>query len=142
MVKHSFARIWRLVAYKIRQAEGTEVHPYGEYAIGALAYDEHGHMSVQIMKPDRPIFASGDVRYGSPDEVRAAFDGYLAYFGTYEFDEKDASVTHHITGSLFPDWVGQDRTMFFEFTGNRLTLKSPPIPTSDAEVIWVWERED
>ena len=141
MVKNKFTGIWRLVAYETKQADGLVIYPYGKYAIGTIAYDDQGHMSVQIMRPDRPGFVSGDIRYGAPEEIRAAFDGYLAYFGNYEVNEKESKVIHHITGSLFPDWVGQDRVLFFEFGDDQMTLKSLPIPGSDSMVKWVWERE-
>jgi len=141
MGKNKFTGIWRLVAYETNQADGLVAYPYGKYAIGMIAYDRHGHMSVQIMRPDRPAFFSGDMRYGAPEEIRAAFDGYLAYFGNYEVNDKEGKVIHHITGSFFPGWVGQDRMFSFEFSGGRLTLKSLPVPQASTMVTWVWERE-
>lgn len=95
------------------------------------------------MRPERPAFISNDLRKGTPEEVRAAFDGYVAYFGTYEVSEEEGTVTHNIRGSLFPNWIGQNQKRFFEFTGNRLTLKTAPIPTAETAVtgILVWERE-
>ncbi len=109
-----------------------------------LIYDEHGYMSVHIMRPDRPIFTFGDIRNGAQDEVKTAFDGYLASFGRYDFNVIDGTVTHHIQGSHFPNWVGQDQKRFFEFSGNRLIIKTQPIPTAGTVVtgILIWEREE
>ena len=144
MVKNNFVGVWRLVTSEFKQSGGSTGYPYGKDAIGVLIYDEHGHMSAQIMDPDRPIFASGDIRKGTADEIRAAFDGYMAYFGNYEVDEEEGTVTHRVRGSHFPNWVGQDQKRFFEFSGNRLTLKTPPIPAAGTMVtgILVWEREE
>ena len=108
-----------------------------------LIYDEGGQMSVQIMHPERPAFVSNDLRKGTPEEIQAAFDGYVAYFGTYEVNEEEGAITHSIKGSLFPNWVGQNQKRLFEFSGNHLTLKTPPMPVAGTTVtgILVWERE-
>ena len=143
MVKDKFVGVWKLVAVELKvAADGATIYPYSKDAVGMLTYDEHGHMSGQIMKPDRPLFVSGDIRNGTPEEIKAAFDGYTAYFGNYEIDEKEGTVTHRVLGSHFPNWVGQDQKRFFEFSGNRLTLRTPPIPTSGTTVtlVLVWER--
>jgi hypothetical protein len=143
MVKDSFVGVWKLVASEATIADGTTLYPYGKDALGMLTYDGHGHMSAQLMRRDRPLFASGDIRNGTPEEIREAFDGYTGYFGTYEIDEQEGAVTHRVLGSHFPNWVGQDQKRFFEFSGNRLTLRTPPIPTSGTTVTLalVWERE-
>jgi signal transduction histidine kinase len=65
---NNFAGVWKLVSSEFERADGVKTYPYGDGAIGMLIYDEHGYISVHIMRPDRPIFASGDIRNGSPDE--------------------------------------------------------------------------
>jgi len=105
-------------------------------------YDASGHMSVQIMRPDRPAFASGDHLKGTPEEIKSAFKGFVAYYGTYEINEEEGTVTHHLEGSLFPNWVGTELKRFFEFSGNQLTLSTPPMPMGGQQVtgVLLWER--
>jgi hypothetical protein len=143
MVKDKFVGIWRLVASEFELSNGEIVYPYGKGAVGMLIYDQHGYMSVQIMSPTRPTFVSGDIRNGMPEEIKAAFDGYLGEFGRYEVDEEESTITHRIKGSHFPNWVGQDQKRFFGFSENRLTLKTQPLPAAGTMVtgILVWERE-
>ncbi|MGD0661468.1 MAG: lipocalin-like domain-containing protein [Syntrophorhabdales bacterium] len=143
MVKDNFVGVWRLVASEVKVSDGGTICPYGRDVVGMLIYDGHGHVSVQIMNPDRPLFVSGDIRNGTPEEIKAAFDGYTGYFGNYEVDEQEGTVTHHVMGCPFPNWVGHDQKRFFEFSGNRLTLKTPPTPAAGTIVtaILVWERE-
>jgi hypothetical protein len=143
MVKNELVGVWKLVASEFRRSDGSTVYPYGSGAIGMLIYDENGHMSAQIMNPDRPLFVSGNMRKGTPEEIKAAFDGYTAYFGNYKVDQQESTVTHRISGSHFPNWVGQDQKRIFEISGNRLTLKTPPIPAGNSMVIgiFIWERE-
>jgi hypothetical protein len=105
-------------------------------------YDAAGNMSVAFMRRDRPKFAGPDKFQGTPTEVRAAFDGFQAYFGTYEVDEAKRTITHYIAGSLFPNWEGTSQTRFVELSGNRLTLRTPPMTEGGGTVVavLVWER--
>jgi len=109
-----------------------------------IMYDTNGHMSAQIMRPDRPAFASGDQLEGTPMEIKSAFEGFVAYYGVYEVNQEDGAVTHHVEGSLFPNWVGSAQRRFFEFSGNRLTLSTPPILAGGQQVTGVltWERAE
>ncbi len=52
-----------------------------------LIYDASEHVPAQMMRAGRPRFGSGDQLKGTDAEVRAAFEGYLAYFGEYTVDE-------------------------------------------------------
>jgi len=88
MVKDNFVGVWKLVASEVKLSDGRTAYPYGKDAVGMLVYDKQGHMSDHLMNPDRPLFFSGDIRNGTPEEIKAAFDGYAAYFGTYEVDEQ------------------------------------------------------
>src|SRR5689334_1337052 len=75
---------WRLVAARQRLSDGSErpdPEP-GAHGIGYLMYDATGHMCVVLANPDRPKWTSP----GAPTdaEVRSAFEGVVAYCGTYE----------------------------------------------------------
>ena len=142
MVKDAFAGVWNLVTAEFRWSNGEVADLYGPDAAGMLIYGQQGLMSVQIMRPGRPAFVSGDSRRSTPEEIKAAFEDYLAYFGTYSVDETKHTVTHHMRGSLFPNWVGQDLIRFFELAGDRLTLRTPPMASAGRQFtgVLVWER--
>jgi hypothetical protein len=142
MGKERFIGTWKLVSSEFRRSDGEVTYPMGRNASGMLMYDASGHMSAQIIRPDRPAFASGDQFKGTPEEIKSAFKGCVSYFGTYEVDEEKGTVTHHVEGSLFPNWVGTDQRRFFQFSGDRLTLSTPPIPVGGQQVtaLLVWER--
>jgi len=64
---------------------------------------------IQIMKtPPGPPFASGDDEKPTGEEVKTAFTGYFAYFGTYSVDAAKNVVIHHVEGSLKPSFIGTD----------------------------------
>ena len=90
------------------------------------------------MRPERPRVESGD---GNAQQVRAAYLGYIAYFGTYEVAPDGRSVVHHVEGALNPAWVGGDQVRQLRFDGDRLVL-SADVRKSGQVVTHVltWER--
>ena len=126
MSDHGFAGLWKLVSFDSTGPDGSPLSLFGPDPIGTIMYDAQGHMAVQIMQRARPLFAQADWRAGTLEETKAAFDGYLAYFGRYEVNEAEGCVIHHMEGSLFPNWVGGDLKRFYVLSGNRLVLKTPP----------------
>jgi hypothetical protein len=101
-------------------------------------------MSVHIMKAGRPKVKSDTKFRATASEMRAAYEGYEAYFSTYWVDEDRNAIHHRVIGGLFPNWTGTIQTRYYEFPGgNRLVLSSNPIgavPGTDAVVVLVWER--
>jgi hypothetical protein len=142
MGHEKFNGAWKLVSAEYRRANGEVIEIYGANPAGMLMYDANGTMSAHIMRRDRPKFAVADRLGGTSEQIQAAFRGYLAYFGTYTVDEEKRAVTHHINGCLLPNWVGVDQMRFFEFDGNRLTLRTLPLMIGGAEAVGylVWER--
>jgi hypothetical protein len=142
MAMKQFVGTWKLISSEFKSSDGQVTNPLGNDAIGILMYDASQHMSVQIMRRDRPIFASDDQLNGTPSEMKSAFKGFTAYFGSYDVNEKEAIVTHHVEGSLFPNWIGKDQVRFFEFSDNRLILSTPQIPMGGQQITGqlVWEK--
>jgi len=100
--KERFVGTWKLVSYEVGAS-----HPMGREAVGLLTYDANGRMSLQVMNPHRQKFRAsggkeGGYEAGTAEEVMSAYRGYIAYFGTYEVDEKGRFVTHHIEVVSFP----------------------------------------
>lgn len=133
---------WKLVSFKIQRENGEVVYPFGKNAQGSVIYTESGRVSAQVMRPDRPRFASGDQLRGTTEEIKANYEGFVSYYGPYEFDRKKGLVIHHMEGSLFPNWEGQRQKRFFELSGNRLKLSTPPTLWGGGEAVAVllWER--
>lgn len=134
--------VWKLVSYEARADDGTITYPVGKDGIGQIAYDAKGNMSAQVADAHRPNFTSGDRMICTPDEMEAALKGYTAYFGTYDVDESKGTVAHHVKSSLFPNWIGTDQVRYYEFAGNRMTLRTAPMLQGGKKVIGtlVWER--
>lgn len=133
---------WTLVRFEYELANGATVAAYGPRPAGLLVYDGNGMMSAQIMNPDRPRFVSGDRRSGTYEELHAAVEGYIAYFGTYEVDEAGGCVVHTELGDIFPNAVGTKQKRYFTLDGDRLSLSVPPVMLGGERMTArvVWER--
>ena len=115
---------WRLVEDIDSDASGKITYPLGEHPVGYFVYDPTGHLSVQIMRiPTRSPFASGKDDEGTNEEVRSAYEGYVAYFGTYRVDEKNSVVIHVVEGSLRPSYTGTEQPRPFKLDGDTLVIE-------------------
>jgi hypothetical protein len=128
---------WRFISGMGKSDQGDVIYPYGENLFGMLMYDPKGYMSAFLMDPDRPLFASGDMMNGTPEELEAAFEGFDAYCGTYNLDEENSTVIHHVQGAKFPNWVGTDQVRFYRLSGDTLRITAPPILAHGVE--WIFE---
>jgi hypothetical protein len=56
--------------------------------------------------------------------------------------ERRQMIIHHVQGASFPNWVGNDRELFFEFAGKCLTLMTLPMPLAGEQAVGylTWER--
>ena len=118
---------WDLVTLENRAADGTVHKPFGEHPVGRITYTSDGFMSAQIMHETRTAFATAELYGGSSTEKATAYDGYIAYYGTFALDPVQHTLTHHVAGSLFPNWVGGEQVRFYRFeTPNTLVLTTHP----------------
>ena len=103
-----------------------------------LPPDERGNMAGQVMRPGRLEVAPG--QWGT-QEVRSAYAGYIAYFGTYDVSADGDTVVHHVHGALNPGWVGGDQVRRMRFDGDLLIL-STDVPKGGAMVrhILTWQK--
>jgi hypothetical protein len=116
---------WRLTAFE-RWVNGAATYPMGREARGYVSYDAQGRMSIQVMRPDRPPVAAGDLAQGTAEELRTIVAGYLSYAGTYEVDMAAGRIIHHVDVHLSPNAVGSRLERRFELSGDRLTLYTSP----------------
>jgi hypothetical protein len=136
-----FVGTWRLVSYEARDAKGQLQYPMGEHVSGQLVYDSTGNMSAHVMRDDRPLFAANDPVRGTDAEVRAAFEGYTSYFGTYTIDTQTQTVTHHVRGASYPNWVASDQRRHYTLDGARLSLSAPIVVDGQTfEFVLHWQR--
>jgi hypothetical protein len=123
-----FVGTWKLVSWELTQPDGTIQYLYGKNVVGYLMYTADGHMSAQIMDPDRrqsnpsfPLETAEAQTLPDPDRARA-YNTYVAYCGTYTVEED--RVIHHVKAGLIPSWTGSDQRRRFRFELGRLIIGS------------------
>ena len=117
---------WRVVEFADLDKDGKWVYWFGEHPRGYFVYDGTGHVHIQIMKvPPLPRFPEANWDVGtppSPEHAVAAYSAYEAYFGTYTVDDAKHVVTHHVEGSVHPDYTDTDQPRPFKLQGDRLEI--------------------
>lgn len=125
--------VWQIVTVEAVGPKGiTHTEWLGKEPTGVIVYDASGMMSVQLMRDPRPVPQSPKGDKPSDAEKAKFFDGYYAYFGRYEVDEKANKVKHHIQGSLKPGEVSITYTRTFELVGDNLSLSTPEYEVNGA----------
>ncbi len=143
MEADKFVGAWRLVSAEFRTEDGELAEsPYGPEPQGILMYDAHGVMSAQLAQKDRKPFAIADRMKGTPEELKAAFETYQAYWGRYQVDEREHVVIHTVTQALLPNWVGSEQRRHYKFQDGRLHLRTPPLTIGGKRVtgVLIWEK--
>ena len=132
---------WRLVSSTQRLIDGTtrpdpQTGPHGQ---GYLIYTDAGRVSAVVANSDRPRWQS--MQTPTSDDLRTAFEGLVAYCGTFEVNEAAKFVVHHVEVDRVPNSSGVDRKRFLSFSGNQLILRAaPPLPQGVSEMTIVWEK--
>ena len=144
MSTNRFVGTWKLISCNAHRRNGQVVPIYGADPEGRLFYDAAGNMSVHIMQAGRPCFSKNHKFRATEQEMRAAYEGYEAYFSTYEIDCDQGLVRHRVQGGLFPNWTGSVQSRYFRFEGDkRLILSTEPIDSASSRktvVTLTWER--
>jgi len=141
LLEHELVGEWDLVAAELRGSGGEVVPIYGQPPFGRLIYTGSGYMTALLTDPNRPRLG-GDTSTVTESELRAAFQQFIAYCGTYTVDAAAGAVAHHVDGSFVPDWVGSDQVRYFELHDNQLVLTTPPMQMADQEWVshFAWQR--
>jgi hypothetical protein len=117
---------WRLVDFADLDKDGKWQHHFGEHPRGYFVYDATGHVHIQIMKvPALKPFPEANIAVDkppTPEHALAAYNAYVAYFGTYTVEADKHLVTHHVEGSLAPDFTDTDQPRPFKLEGDRLEI--------------------
>lgn len=131
---------WKLISMGRRNAKG-ETQALNPGQTGFIVYTASGHVMVHMMQPYRRRNVGSAP---TPDETLATYRTYTSYFGPYTVNESSQFVTHHLAAAFNATGpAGADFQRFYEFSGNRLVLKTPPTKDAnggDSQLTITWER--
>jgi hypothetical protein len=146
--RKKFIGVWKLIRGESKdEVTGDVRYPWGTKPVGRLVYDDAGRVFAQLMNPGRRSVggmtnrgAAVAIETASAEDMREMLTGFNAYFGTFDVDEPDRTVIHHLQSALIPSWVGTDQRRKYEFSGsNQLIMFNT---ASQAAFRLVWQRED
>jgi Lipocalin-like domain len=130
---------WMLVSVTLEK-DGKKSDLFGPNPPGQVMFGPNGRMSLIITRADLPKFASNNRHAGTPEENNAVVQGSIAYFGTYSVSETDKTLTVHIEGGTFPNWIGTDQKRPFTISGDELELTVPTTSQGSGHALDVWKR--
>ncbi len=122
-VKGQIFGVWAVVSV-VNDVDGKKTEPYGAHPKGQFIFTADGYFSTNIVRPDRPKFASNNRTTGTPEENKVVVQGSNSSFGTYEISS-DGSITLHIVGSTFPNWDGTKQKRLAAINGDEITWTNP-----------------
>jgi hypothetical protein len=127
---------WDLVSATIEQGD-KQIDVFGPNPKGLLILGADGRFALLEIRSDLHPFAAESRAKGTPDENKAVVTGSLAYYGRYTVDEAGKSLTYHIEGSTYPNWIGSDQVRPFTLVGEEFTYVSPgSLGLGPAKVVW------
>jgi hypothetical protein len=135
---YSLVGTWSAQAEETIDSAGRTVS--SNPATGLLIYTPEGRVAVQIVVLPRPTVPAvpegpGSVNAWDAEQARKVIETYDAYFGSYEADEVNHTVTHHVQGELRPNLDGAAFRRRYQIDGDRLTLRSTD-PRETWQVLW------
>ena len=107
-LKDRLVGTWLLVSNTNTAPDGIKRQPFGESPKGVLILEANGRYAQVFTRPDRPKFKANNRLQGTPDEIKAAWDGALAHFGTWSVSEADKTVLLRVEGSFYPNQEGNE----------------------------------
>ena len=138
-LKDQLVGTWSFVSSTGKLADGSPT--WGTNPKGSLILTENGRFSVQIMRTDRPKFASNNRMKGTPEEIKATVEGTISYFGTYAVDEAGKTLTYKIEGASFPNWNGTDQKRpIVSLTPDELKYSNPAPSIGGPTTELMWKR--
>ena len=132
---------WELAsAYEIL-ADGSRVTAYGEHPRGRMMVDADGRYSIQIFRPDRPLFAAGDKTRGTAGEYRAAVLGSSTHFGRIRALPDRRTLVFSVESASWPNWEGKEQRREYSFRDGVLRYAVPASASGNGTIAWsVWRK--
>ena len=122
-LKEQLTGTWTFVSSTGKQPDGSPV--WGSDPRGLLIFTNNGRYSSQLLRSDRPKFASNNRLQGTPDDNKATAQGTISSFGTYSVDEANKTYTIRFEGSSYPNQEGTVQVRPFTITRDELRVTNP-----------------
>lgn len=132
---------WEMAsAYEIL-ADGTRVTTYSEHPRGLMMIDAEGRYSIQIFRPDRAKFATGNKTQGTAEEYRAAVLGSSTHFGRVRALPDGKTLIFAVETASFPNWEGKEQRREYTYRDGVLSYAVPASASGNGTIAWsLWRK--
>ena len=136
------AGTWLLKEAQVKFPDGTYATDtaYGTNAKGVLMIDTYGQYSLQIFRPDRPKFVSGDKKRGTPAEYEAALLGISTHIGHIKMDTVNKTLQFNIEYAAYPNWDNTSQIRHFKLQEDELYYEVPAKTATGTIAVSIWKR--
>jgi len=132
---------WEMTAAYEILADGTRVTNYSEHPHGLMMIDRDGRYTIQIFRPDRPRFASGDKTRGTAEEYRTAVLGSSTHFGRVQALPDGRTLIFDVEAASFPNWEGKQQRREYSFRDGVLSYAVPASASGNGTIAWsLWRK--
>ena len=123
-IKQKLIGTWILESIIVKNGD-TILYPFGKEVKGVLFYSDN-YMSVQIMMAVKfPLTAEHKQNINLEELAKSLkTSGYMGYFGSYEIDEENETIIHHVDGSISQPLVGGEQLRKYQFEDEKLVLST------------------
>ena len=122
-LKQQLVGAWTFVSSTTKAPDGSPL--WGSDPKGLVIFTDNGRYSSQLMRSNRPKFASDNRTQGTPDENKAAVQGTISSFGTFSVNEENKTFTIRFEASSYPNLEGTEQTRPFTIAGDELRVTNP-----------------
>jgi len=125
-LKEQLVGTWTIVSNDNVAPDGTKRQIFGANPKGILMFEANGRYAQIFVRPDRPKFKANNRLQGTPEEIRAAYEGALVHFGTWSVTEADKIIVIRTEGALYPNQEGTEgKRTIVNLTADELKLANP-----------------
>jgi Lipocalin-like domain len=125
-LKEQLVGTWTIVSNDNVAPDGTKRQIFGPNPQGILIFDANGRYALMFMQPGRPKFQAKNRLRGTPEEIKAAFEGALVHFGTWSVTEADKVIVLRTEGALYPNQEGTEgKRTIVTLTADELKMANP-----------------
>jgi Lipocalin-like domain len=133
---------WRLESAVEVFDDGERRDEFGPNPAGYLCYSPAGVVSATLGDSARPPVSAVDPQSGTDADYENMARHFIAYAGPFSVDVGNATVTHHVDVSLFPNWQGHDQVRRVAIEGGRLSIIASDRTSAEgrifhSELIWL-----
>jgi hypothetical protein len=114
---------WLLVGNTNTAPDGTKRQLFGESPTGLLMLEANGRYAQVFTRAGRPKFKANNRLQGTLEEIKAAWEGAVAHFGTWSVSEVDKALLLRVDGSFYPNQEGSvDKRIVINVSADELQM--------------------